>query len=898
MATAELREIQENEVAALKAIYPEEFKESADTGGAAWKKKPQIEFVLQLAPQGVDAAGGGAKRVVEMYVKLPIMYPKTQAPIVLVRNARGVSEGNVRELQRIVRDRAKGMMGREMIYDLAVVVQEELLRMGEVGERSPPMSLEEARTRRLLLAKEEIEAAEAARQKQLAAIALNEDARVQRTIQEELRLRKVIARQPNAEGQQRAPEDITTAADSIDFDEDIEVDGVVFRTVIPVMALSMSEQSRVLGVRPVARTDTLFVLREKRLSTPYWSSVEGKRALQEAERRLIKVQTIRHRYIVPLRAFKIQRNTSGWTVWTLEDYMLHGSLHRLYDTVGMLNETLLRSWLGQILEVLQDVHMQGIFHNGIKSSRIFLSKSTNGATVARLGGLGMSGDVFESQVDDTWLPVHQEVLSRARFGRKLDVWQLGKVACSLVFGENVFKQFSNVSKALKAGSSTSPAFREVLQYFFNREVSVSELLASNFFAGRTIGDVRPKNPRLESSSESIAMLPVSSRFYEEFEEIEFLGKGGFGTVVKARNRLDGQYYAVKKVQLRKGDEERSRILREVMALSRLQHHYIVRYFSTWLEGTVAGSSSDSQSQTMESDAVSHTFEAPNDFISSSAFHNPPDDFSIPFQFTLSDGEIEEEADSEPTPLSTVRSTILYIQMEFCENRTLRDILRKPVLESERWSLFHQILDALRYIHGQGMIHRDLKPSNIFIDEEFNVKVGDFGLAISGHSSEVLPVLGDEQTLAVGTLLYVAPELLSSSKKHYTQKVDVYSLGIILFEMCYSFETAMERTSILQQLRRANIQYPEHFAEDNAVASKILHRLLQHNPDDRPTSEELFTSSLLPPQIEDKFLDDSIRTLAAPNTGYHARLMDLLFSRNMQYIKSYIYDVSCIDVSGF
>jgi translation initiation factor 2-alpha kinase 4 len=60
------------------------------------------------------------------------------------------------------------------------------------------------------------------------------------------------------------------------------------------------------------------------------------------------------------------------------------------------------------------------------------------------------------------------------------------------------------------------------------------------------------------------------------------GKGGFGSVVKARNKLDGRIYAIKKIKLR-GTENDDKIFREINALSRLNHRYIVRYYATWLE---------------------------------------------------------------------------------------------------------------------------------------------------------------------------------------------------------------------------------------------------------------------------------------------------------------------------
>ena len=78
--------------------------------------------------------------------------------------------------------------------------------------------------------------------------------------------------------------------------------------------------------------------------------------------------------------------------------------------------------------------------------------------------------------------------------------------------------------------------------------------------------------------------PVS-RYLSDFEEVEFLGKGAFGVVVKARNKLDERFYAVKKVHLSSSAAEEERTMREIMALSRLDHPHIVRYVTCWIERT-------------------------------------------------------------------------------------------------------------------------------------------------------------------------------------------------------------------------------------------------------------------------------------------------------------------------
>lgn len=70
----------------------------------------------------------------------------------------------------------------------------------------------------------------------------------------------------------------------------------------------------------------------------------------------------------------------------------------------------------------------------------------------------------------------------------------------------------------------------------------------------------------------------------DFTELGKLGQGGFGSVFKARHRIDGKIYAIKKIKLaRKNKEENRRIHREVQYLSELNNQYIVRYYQTWVE---------------------------------------------------------------------------------------------------------------------------------------------------------------------------------------------------------------------------------------------------------------------------------------------------------------------------
>ena len=123
-----------------------------------------------------------------------------------------------------------------------------------------------------------------------------------------------------------------------------------------------------------------------------------------------------------------------------------------------------------------------------------------------------------------------------------------------------------------------------------------------------------------------------------------------------------------------------------------------------------------------------------------------------------------------------------------------------------------------HLRPQGIIHRDLKPFNIFMDSRDQVKIGDFGLATShatshqiDHSLVSLSIASDgkmstdssnRMTGKVGTALYVAPEIDNVGEKvKISEKVDMYSLGVIFFEMCYKpLPTGMERVKVIGLLR--------------------------------------------------------------------------------------------------
>jgi eukaryotic-like serine/threonine-protein kinase len=121
---------------------------------------------------------------------------------------------------------------------------------------------------------------------------------------------------------------------------------------------------------------------------------------------------------------------------------------------------------------------------------------------------------------------------------------------------------------------------------------------------------------------------------------------------------------------------------------------------------------------------------------------------------------------------------VYMVMEWCEGRLLRLILNEGKIPQERAiHIAIGVLDALEYIHANGVVHRDLKPENIMVDANDNIKLIDFGIA-SDSAARRLTYANFTATL--GTPNYISPEQVKG--KRGDGRSDIYSVGVILYEM--------------------------------------------------------------------------------------------------------------------
>ncbi|KAG2391843.1 hypothetical protein C9374_013328 [Naegleria lovaniensis] len=211
--------------------------------------------------------------------------------------------------------------------------------------------------------------------------------------------------------------------------------------------------------------------------------------------------------------------------------------------------------------------------------------------------------------------------------------------------------------------------------------------------------------------------------------------------------------------------------------------------------------------------------------------------------------------------------VLYIVMQLCEGTTLEDWLSEKKKNKklhhlqEALRLFKQILKGVCHIHAHGLVHKNLKPNNIFVLSNGVIKIADFGLAkylqecLLSHCKDGSNRKKSSQHSAEQSSLYSSPEQIFNSK--FDQKGDIFSLGVILFELIApSFITTTERVHVLTQLRKK--EFPEEMIKNFPREIEIVKQCLE-KPNNRPTAQELLhkISRLIKAyKIEGKFSNSS------------------------------------------
>ena len=174
---------------------------------------------------------------------------------------------------------------------------------------------------------------------------------------------------------------------------------------------------------------------------------------------------------------------------------------------------------------------------------------------------------------------------------------------------------------------------------------------------------------------------------------------------------------------------------------------------------------------------------------------------------------------------------IYMVMEWCEGRLLRQILHEGRISHDRAiHIATGVLEALDYIHSNGVVHRDLKPENIMVDDADHIKLIDFGIA-SDSSARRLTYANFTATL--GTPDYISPEQVKG--KRGDGRSDIYAVGVILYEML-SGKLPFSGPSPLATMndRLLNHPLPPSVADPtiSPQMQEVLYRALERDPKNR------------------------------------------------------------------
>lgn len=301
------------------------------------------------------------------------------------------------------------------------------------------------------------------------------------------------------------------------------------------------------------------------------------------------------------------------------------------------------------------------------------------------------------------------------------------------------------------------------------------------------------------------ILDTTCRFNNDFIKLDQLGEGSFGMVDKVYHKIDGIMYAVKKIPFidkLSNDEFKDKVnesFKEVRLLAKMNHINILRYNSSWIE------------------------------------------------YYYWEESFEGSSDKSINELEGTFLT-LFLQTELCDY-SLNGLLEEKELNlNQKKDIINQICDGLIYLHENEIIHRDIKPDNLFLlktyrnkdtkilmdkesDEKFLVKIGDFGL-----SKKIKLEFDNENIIGAGTELYSAPEQIRNN--NYSEMSDIYSLGLVIYEMFSKFVSELEKISSINSLKKGNYELLNQIKHSEII--DVIIKCINIDPDERISLNEIKT----------------------------------------------------------
>jgi len=200
---------------------------------------------------------------------------------------------------------------------------------------------------------------------------------------------------------------------------------------------------------------------------------------------------------------------------------------------------------------------------------------------------------------------------------------------------------------------------------------------------------------------------------------------------------------------------------------------------------------------------------------------------------------------------------IYLIMEYCEGGNLEKYVYDRggrLSEKETLRILRKIIKGYKYLHSLNIVHRDLKLANI-LTHQGEVKIADLG-----YSKLMENLKTDFLISRVGTMLYMSPQILEA--EHYTNKTDVWSLGIMFYQMLFGKNpwiiqnidnSKLSVKSFLKNIRENGLIFPKE-VKISEKSKNLIKEMLMYDEEDRLSWEEVFQEAFLQEEDEENAME--------------------------------------------
>lgn len=587
--TSRYEELQRNEVIALEAIYGDDFELNNQT---AWNKSTPAFSIRIKAPSDETIT-------VTLAVVLVATYPKSE-PILKLKNQTNIKESTFFKLQKFLETQPAvfAKEEQEMVFRIVEGIQEILQEAADAkaAGKALPTLVEERAAHEAAVAKM-AEKQELEEKNKKTEESKEEERHLQDMLQGEIKRKKEMENEAKKKARLHTVSFMSRSSSASNDDVNITFDqtckltdntghSIVFSAVTDKEELARGPVTVVYEVRPVlqvAQKRPRLVLKQVRID-PVGKEQQIRKQLGVLEDHLKFLQDHRHKAIVEVIGHRVDRiaditddgNAMSYNVMVLTPPTADCTLERMLSWSVTLEINRCRSFTVTLLDALTWLHSRNLTHGDIHPSNILLVTEPTGDMGPKLAdvafqrelhtmcktGKGNTSTSMASARSAYWFPPEIAAQSEiaAQYSQKTDIWDFGLVFLQMIKGLDVAQKFQSPKEFMET-LPLSESLADLVSSFFRTDpkkrprafdLSSSEFLATDApveggsdDSGVFDSDIESKPPvRGRPRANSTTAGPYQSLYKKEFIEEARLGKGGFGEVVKARKKMDGNFYGM------------------------------------------------------------------------------------------------------------------------------------------------------------------------------------------------------------------------------------------------------------------------------------------------------------------------------------------------------------------